>query len=122
MVTSFHCSINGNLEVQLKSDRSELLLNFFFESVALREEAGELRCQPVHLLFERLTVVLLLSNAHITTRRKDIVLLTDVVKTLHGAESFLVFQRSTAIIVEEAGNTVAIAVLISLIICSLMSF
>ena len=98
--------INGNLEVQLISDRSELLLNFFFEAMALGEKPGEFCCQAVHLLFKGFSVVLLLCDTHVAAGSKDIVPLADVVKAFDGTKAFLVFQFATAVVVKESGNVV----------------
>ena len=73
--------------------------------MALLKEATQFRGQSFHLVLKRLSVVFLLSYAHITARCEDEVLRPDVLDRAHGTEALLVFKRTITELFECISDT-----------------
>ena len=65
---------------------------------------GELVGESGHLLLEGLTIILGLGNADIATGSKNVILLSNVVKSGHCTESLLILQSAFHILVICSGN------------------
>ena len=93
------CTLNREADV------AQLFSDFILQLVTLLKEIAQFRCQPLHLVLKRFSIVFLLGYANIASGREDEVLRTDVVDGTHGAEALLVLKRTTAELLESVCDT-----------------
>ena len=60
----------------------------------LSKKLRQFGSQASHFLFKRLTVIFLFLNANIASRRENVILLCDVLRSNNRAEAFFIFKRS----------------------------
>ena len=70
----------------------------------LSEKLRQFRSQTPHFLFKRFVIIFLFFNANIPSRRENVILLCDVLRSNNSTEALFIFKRSFNECVVGVGN------------------